>query len=224
MVVMMPLTMPQWASRTLTTGARQLVVQLALEMMLCLAGSYLSWLTPSTMVMSSLLAGAEMMTFLTVAPRCALALVASVKKPVDSTTICAPTEAQSSLAGSRSEKTLIFLPSTEIKSSPWPISFFRLPRIESYLSRWASVAGLVKSLTATKSISGLPSAARKTLRPMRPKPLMPTLTAMCDFSFSNSASVVLSLYEFAVCGVWYELRTQIHQTHDIGRASCRERV
>ena len=33
------------------------------------------------------------------------------------------------------------------------ISFFRLPRIESYLSRWASVAGLVKSLTATKSMS-----------------------------------------------------------------------
>ncbi len=37
-------------SRTLTTGARQLVVQLALEMMLCLAGSYLSSLTPRTMV------------------------------------------------------------------------------------------------------------------------------------------------------------------------------
>jgi hypothetical protein len=103
---------------TLTTGARQLVVQLALEMMLCLAGSYLSWLTPSTRVMSSLVAGAEMMTFFTVAPRCALALVASVKWPVDSTTICAPTEAQGSLAGSRSAQTLIFLPSTEMKSSP----------------------------------------------------------------------------------------------------------
>ena len=35
---MMPLTMPNGSSRTLTTGARQLVVQLALEMMLCLAG------------------------------------------------------------------------------------------------------------------------------------------------------------------------------------------
>src|ERR1019366_8957357 len=56
---------------TLTTGARQLVVQLALEIMLCLAGSYLSWLTPRTSVMSSFDAGAEMMTFFTVAPRCA---------------------------------------------------------------------------------------------------------------------------------------------------------
>src|ERR1700757_5072107 len=112
MVVMMPLTMPQWASRTLTTGARQLVVQLALEMTLCLAASYLSSLTPRTRVMSSLVAGAEMMTFFTVVPRGAL--VASVKGPVDSMTICAPTSAQGSLAGSRSAHTLIFLPSTEM--------------------------------------------------------------------------------------------------------------
>ena len=40
-----------------------------------------------------------MMTFLTVVPRWALALVASVKWPVDSTITSAPTEAQSSLAG-----------------------------------------------------------------------------------------------------------------------------
>ena len=67
--------------------------------------------------MSSFEAGAEMMTFLTVLPRCALALSASVKKPVDSTTISAPTEAQSSLAGSRSAKTLSFLPSMMMESS-----------------------------------------------------------------------------------------------------------
>src|ERR1700735_3960912 len=34
------------------------------------------------------------------------------------------------------------------------------------------------SFTATISIVGSPSAARKMLRPMRPKPLMPTLIAM----------------------------------------------
>ena len=74
-------------------GARQLVVQEAFEMMLCLAGSYLDSLTPRTRVRSSLVAGAEMMTFFTVLAfpsalaRWALALVASVKKPVDSTTI-----------------------------------------------------------------------------------------------------------------------------------------
>src|ERR1035437_6256972 len=69
MVVMMTLTRPQVSRTPLTTGARQLVVQLALERMWCLAASYLSWLTPRTIVRSSFLAGAEMMTFLTVFPR-----------------------------------------------------------------------------------------------------------------------------------------------------------
>jgi hypothetical protein len=50
--------------RTLAMGARPLVVQEAFEMMWCFLASYLSWLTPSTIVMSSFLAGAEMMTFL----------------------------------------------------------------------------------------------------------------------------------------------------------------
>ncbi len=65
--------------------------------------------------------------------------------------------------------------------------------MESYLSRWASVAGLVRSLTATNSISGLPSEARNTLRPMRPKPLMPTFTAI-DFGIS------LKVGEFLLVG------------------------
>ena len=57
---MMPLVMPKVSCSTLTTGARQLVVQEALEITLCFAASYLFSLTPRTMVMSSLLAGAEM--------------------------------------------------------------------------------------------------------------------------------------------------------------------
>ena len=56
--------MPNVSWRTFAIGARQLVVQDALEMIVCLAGSYLSSLTPMTIVMSSFLAGAEMMTFL----------------------------------------------------------------------------------------------------------------------------------------------------------------
>src|SRR5271154_3618923 len=152
---MMPDWMPKVSLSTLTTGARQLVVQLALEMTWCAAGSYLSELTPSTRVMASWVAGAEMMTFLTVVPRWALALVASVKKPVDSTTISAPTEAQSSLAGSRSAKTLMDLPSMMRWCSSAVMSLGRLPRMESYLSRWASVEGVVRSLTATNSMSRL---------------------------------------------------------------------
>ena len=41
----------------------------ALEMTLCRVGSYWSSFTPKTMVMSSLVAGAEMMTFLTPSER-----------------------------------------------------------------------------------------------------------------------------------------------------------
>src|ERR1700686_1718107 len=53
------------------------------------------------------------------------------------------------------------------------------PSTLSYLSRWASVSAVVMSLTATISRSGERSlAARNTLRPMRPKPLIPTLTPM----------------------------------------------
>ena len=48
---------------TLASGPRQFVVHEALEMMFWLP-SYLSSLTPMTMVMSSSVAGAEMMTFL----------------------------------------------------------------------------------------------------------------------------------------------------------------
>ena len=42
------------------------------------------------------------------------------------------------------------------------------------------MAALVRSFTATKSISLLPSAARMMLRPIRPNPLMPTFTAIAS--------------------------------------------
>src|SRR5437660_10912039 len=100
MVVMVPLTILKLSCTTLAIGARQFVVQEALETIWCLAGSYLSWLTPSTMVTSSFFAGAVMMIFFTGPRMCFLASLASVKRPVDSITTCAPTEAQSSWAGS----------------------------------------------------------------------------------------------------------------------------
>ena len=93
-------------------------MQLALEMMWCLAGSYLSWLTPSTMVMSSSLAGAEMMTFFAPASRWPLALVASVNRPVDSTTTSTPSDFHGSAAGpSLTARHLIFWPLTTSTSS-----------------------------------------------------------------------------------------------------------
>ena len=71
--------------RTLATGARQFVVQDALDTICCDPSSRWS-LTPTTMVASTPLPGAEMMTFLAPPLRCALAASVLVKTPVDSMT------------------------------------------------------------------------------------------------------------------------------------------
>ncbi len=70
-----------------------------------------------TKVASSFLAGAEMMTFLAPASMCALAFLASVKKPVDSMTMSAPSSPQGRLAGLRGRRALKVLPPTVMESS-----------------------------------------------------------------------------------------------------------
>ena len=77
------------------------------------------------------------------------------------------------------------------RPSPRPRRPGKRPCTESYLSRWASVSVSVMSLTATKSMSLTPiaCAARTTLRPMRPKPLMPTRIAIVSPSLDAYASV-----------------------------------
>ena len=140
-------------------GARQLVVHEALEITVCAAGSYVVWLTPITTVTSSFFAGAEMITFF--APpesTWARALVASVKKPVDSTTTSAPMSAHFRAAGSRSANALISWSPTLIASAVEVTSASSRPRIVSNLSRWASTALSVRSLTPTISMSA-PAAA-----------------------------------------------------------------
>src|ERR1700722_17089648 len=135
MGVMGPQVILKLSCTTLAIGARQLVVQEAFEMMWCLEGSYTSWFTPSTRVTSSFLAGAEMMTFFTEPRMCFLASLASVKRPVDSRTTCAPTDSQGSLAGSFSAKTLKVLLSTVMLSAPAETWLCRFPRTESYFSK-----------------------------------------------------------------------------------------
>ena len=87
-VVMSPSSMPQWSRSTLTTGARQFVVQLAFERIVCTAGSYFEQLTPWTKVGTSfsLFVGAEIRTRFAPASRCLRASSAAVKRPVDSST------------------------------------------------------------------------------------------------------------------------------------------
>src|SRR3954453_8263540 len=181
MVVMRPRSIPKASLSTLASGARQFVVQDALLMIVC-EPSYRWSLTPMTIVTSSPVAGAEMITFLAPpASTCLRASSALVKKPVDSTTTSTPRPPHGRLAGSRSESTLMVLPPTLMPSPSAPTSSGRTPRMLSYLSRCARVSGLVRSFTATISRSlPLAAAARQKLRPMRPNPLMPTRTVTRD--------------------------------------------
>src|SRR3954466_6053854 len=171
--------MPIASLATLATGARQLVVHDALDTTWWLSLSYWSKLTPRTTVASGSVAGAEMMTFLAPPSMCLAASARLVKKPVDSITTSTFRSPHGRLAGSRSASTLTSLPLTISAPSPTSTVPGNLPNTESYLSRWPSVPASVMSLTATISTSApCACAARKTLRPIRPKPLIPTRTAM----------------------------------------------
>src|SRR6266516_3722827 len=131
-------------------------------------------------VMSSPLAGAEITTFFAPAVRCLLALSLSVKRPVLSSTSSTPRSFQGSFSGSLMADTLIDLPLT-ISASPLASTVPGKRRCtESYFSRCASVFVSVISVTPTnsRSVCWAMVAARSTLRPMRPKPLIPTRTAM----------------------------------------------
>ncbi|CAB5017960.1 unannotated protein [freshwater metagenome] len=87
------------------------------------------------MVMSSSVAGAEIITFFAPAVMCFLASAALVNIPVDSTTISAPTAPHGSADGSRSAKTLMVFPPTVMVSSVYVTSIPNRPNIESYLSK-----------------------------------------------------------------------------------------
>src|SRR6476659_8649029 len=177
MVVIRPLTMPKLSSSTLAIGATQFVVQEALDKMWCASGSYASSLTPITIVMSSSLAGAEMMTFFAPASRLALAADPVVNRPVDSITTSTPRSRHGSWAGSRSARILIDLSPTRMVLPDTDTSSARVPSTVSYLSRCAMVAMSPRSFAATISMPRSPSAAlaaRQKLRPIRPKPLIPT--------------------------------------------------
>mmetsp|Transcript_46805 Transcript_46805/g.105880 ORF Transcript_46805/g.105880 Transcript_46805/m.105880 type:complete len:210 (+) Transcript_46805:506-1135(+) len=102
-VVMSPSTIPNSSWMAFASGARQFVVQLAIDTTECSAASYLAWFTPMTSIGVSSLAGAVIMTFCAPrsAPRWSAALAVVVNTPVDSTTYSAPEPFQSSSPGSR---------------------------------------------------------------------------------------------------------------------------
>mmetsp|Transcript_72048 Transcript_72048/g.189980 ORF Transcript_72048/g.189980 Transcript_72048/m.189980 type:complete len:211 (+) Transcript_72048:317-949(+) len=84
-VVIKPSTMPNESLMTLARGARQFVVQDALDTTVK-SLVYFSWLTPMTNIGTSSFGGAEMITFLQPPLRCKAAFSWVTKTPVDSHT------------------------------------------------------------------------------------------------------------------------------------------
>ena len=131
-----------------------------------------------TKVASGFFAGAEIRTLEAPAFRCFSAPSRSVNIPVDSMTTSTPSCFQGSSAGSFMANTFTGFPATSRPPSRTSTFSLNRPWIESYFRRWASVGASVMSFTATIWRAGSLYAARKKLRPIRPNPLIPTLTAM----------------------------------------------
>src|SRR5690606_25554954 len=112
-VVINASTIPKLSFMIFAIGARQFVVQDAFEIIVSVAFNSL-WLTPITNI-GAVLEGAEITTFLAPAFKCAEAESISLKIPVQSIIISAPTSSHFKFSGFFSEVTLIFFPST-IKS------------------------------------------------------------------------------------------------------------
>ena len=136
------------------------------------------------MVMSSFVAGAEIMTFFTLPAKWALAFVPSVKWPVDSTTIWAPSEDQSISAGSFDGEDLDGL---SVNADRVAVDLdIGVQRAEDrvVLQQMRQRLRVSKIVGGNELEPGLSRPARSTFLPIRPKPLIPTLIAIRGgFSF-----------------------------------------
>merc|ERR1719433_1475694 len=99
-VVIKPLLMPKASFTAFTTGASPFVVHEA-QLTAVILESYVSWLTPITMVWESSLAGAENTTFFAPAFKCPAIFSVVRNTPVDSQTYSAPCSLNGISAGSR---------------------------------------------------------------------------------------------------------------------------
>ncbi|KAF7016805.1 hypothetical protein CFC21_030333 [Triticum aestivum] len=140
------------------------------------------------------LPGAVMSTFLAPASRCLPAPARSTKTPVPSMTRSMPISPHGRLEGLRSDTTLITLPSTEMALSPTGLtSASKMPSVESYLRRWDACFTPPVSLMAITSsgeLSPRPCQHRRKLRPMRPNPLIATLSLASVGAFRDPPLVL----------------------------------
>merc|ERR1719171_1205802 len=175
-VVMRPCLMPNLSWIVLTSGARPLVVHEAHETTDIEAGSYSSWLTPTTRVgVSASLAGAEMMTFLAPASRCFMQSGVVVKAPVDSQTYSTPVSFHGISVGSRVAESVTGRPLMERPPSMISQVPGKRPWTVSCSSRYFMYSGDMGELMCLSTNDSRSMAMRTTWRPMRPKPLTPSL-------------------------------------------------
>merc|ERR1719201_1586437 len=175
-VVIKPCLMPNFSLRVLTIGARPLVVHDAHETTDMVAGSYSSWLTPTTRVgVSASLAGAEMITFLAPPSTCFMQPSVVVNAPVDSHTYSTPVEAHGISVGSRVAESVTLRPL--IRRPPSTISQVpgKRPWIVSCSRRYFMYSGDMGELMCLSTNDSRSMAMRTTWRPMRPKPFTPIL-------------------------------------------------
>merc|ERR1719230_1770411 len=180
-VVIRPCLMPNFSLMTFTRGARPLVVHDAHETT-AIDVSYSSWLTPTTSVgVSASLAGAEMITFLAPPSMCFMQPSVVVKAPVDSQTYSTPVVDQGISVGSRvaeseTSRPLIFRPVSVISQVP-----LKRPCTVSCSSRYFMYSGDMGELMCLSTNESRSIAMRTTWRPMRPKPLTPSLMGASGF-------------------------------------------
>merc|ERR1711988_1945966 len=175
-VVIRPCLMPNLSWMVLTRGARPLVVHEAQETTAMDSVSYSSWLTPTTRVgVSASLAGAEMMTFLAPLSTCFKQPSVVVKAPVDSQTYSVPVSFHGISVGSRVAERVTLRPL--ISSPPSTISQVpgKRPCTVSCSSRYFMYSGDMGELMCLSTNDSRSMAMRTTWRPMRPKPLTPSL-------------------------------------------------
>merc|ERR1719230_810852 len=175
-VVIRPCLMPNLSWMVLTSGARPLVVHEAHETTCIEAGSYSSWLTPTTRVgVSASLAGAEMITFLAPPSMCFMQPSVEVNAPVDSQTYSTPVSFHGISVGSRVAESVTSMPLTLRPVSvishvplkrPWTVSCSR---------RYFMYSGDMGELMCLSTKDSRSIAMRTTWRPMRPKPFTPSL-------------------------------------------------
>merc|ERR1719440_627189 len=174
-VVIRPCLMPNFSLMTFTSGARPLVVHDAHDTT-AIEVSYSSSLTPTTSVgVSASLAGAEMMTFLAPPSMCFMQPSVEVNAPVDSQTYSTPVSFHGISVGSRVADRVTFMPL--ISRPPSTISQVpgKRPCTVSCSRRYFMYSGDIGELMCLSTNESRSIAMRTTWRPMRPKPLTPSL-------------------------------------------------